>query len=1059
MLPNLPFVFRATTDHDVKRPRTASEVLMLEIVDIAQRRNWLEYARRLVAHRSSSHILILTRWSDSSVAGAMPAPNLDDPQERKLVGKQSTAERLRMAVEWANDADTQLRGPLQGAKSMEHLQSLARQLLHQHARCLAWLPDTVREAIDRDLCDMHRRFVVRGSAAEDADTPVQSPDDLPEFGISALALSGGGVRSASFSLGAIQMLARVDLLRTFDFVSAVSGGSWAAGWIGAWAYRHRNGINGVSAELGQDVHRDSAPMRWVRRHISYLAPRPGMASGDTWALLVGYVSNWVPIVTLAFLSLLSMTLLVHGLAASARLVEQDESFDAAAIGIALAAAILMGVLRRLTVCYREPARPKQSPRLKRFVIGLTLATSVAMSAFSPIVERGIRAAGFEQGPLTIWHLQVPGAFGVFLLILFGLYVTSTAIAALLASPVGELMAYVFANFGRKHKTSRQGLGRLRLAGKSLRREAYSLLLSTFVAAVLASAVIPPLGQLSEAASLRVAYGPLIALTVFAVAELFGAIATHRRDVDRAWAARLGGFMLAPLLGWAAFCTITLGSTALLRELSFLAPPLKVALFLPFAIIGLLLLAFKRSRDLAQFAGVAVLALALPVVLVVSATYLTRLPGGEMKPAADIWMSCVLATLALGLTAAMCNANRFSLHTIYKQGIVRTFLGASRLSMRNDNVDKPAHLEDGEAPQFEVRRADDPTNIDDNDNPALAWMVSRQGREVPTLLINAAVNGICPTDVEGRAPRQWPFTFSQSFCGSPVPGVGYAATTDFYALGGGNGISLGGAMAVSSAAVSPTSGQWTKPLLAFLLGILNARLGMWIGNPKHPESVRETNPQRAGFTILKEMLGLRSEFGNWIHLSDGGHFENLGLYELVRRGCVRIVVVDASCDVKRIFDDLGACIRQVELDLGVKIHPLAGWDEEHANLAASPPARFPKGCIMFDVVYGEGLPVGKLLYVKPTTSDLANLRADVFNYAKTSVSFPHESTLNQFFTEQQMEAYRSLGESIVESAFAEKISDAPRSPLCDAVSEAFEPLMSRSWAVAAGSTQTTIAGAI
>jgi len=217
------------------------------------------------------------------------------------------------------------------------------------------------------------------------------------------------------------------------------------------------------------------------------------------------------------------------------------------------------------------------------------------------------------------------------------------------------------------------------------------------------------------------------------------------------------------------------------------------------------------------------------------------------------------------------------------------------------------------------------------------------------------------------------------------------------------------MAVSGAAMSPVSGRHTQPVTAFLKALLNARLGLWLGNPSDVRAVRSRSPSPGGTTLLREMLGVRTRFGRWLHLSDGGHFENLGLHELLRRGCRRIVVVDASCDHRNNLSDLAEAFRRARIDLGVHVHRTQRWAGDAG------PDKWDRPWAWFEIDYGDDLPRGRLLYVKPSTNLKRPLPVEVLNYANDSVKFPHESTADQFFTEPQMEAYRLLGRSCMEEA--------------------------------------------
>src|SRR5262249_23068859 len=110
-----------------------------------------------------------------------------------------------------------------------------------------------------------------------------------------------------------------------------------------------------------------------------------------------------------------------------------------------------------------------------------------------------------------------------------------------------------------------------------------------------------------------------------------------------------------------------------------------------------------------------------------------------------------------------------------------------------------------------------------------------------------------------------------------------------------------------------------PGVAFLMALFNVRLGWWLANPRSDKRYYcRTGPLVALRPYFMEMFGLTSETERWVYLSDGGHFENLGIYEMVRRRCRVIVVSDAGCDPDYTFDDLGNALRKIWIDLGVRI---------------------------------------------------------------------------------------------------------------------------------------------
>jgi hypothetical protein len=223
------------------------------------------------------------------------------------------------------------------------------------------------------------------------------------------------------------------------------------------------------------------------------------------------------------------------------------------------------------------------------------------------------------------------------------------------------------------------------------------------------------------------------------------------------------------------------------------------------------------------------------------------------------------------------------------------------------------------------------------------------------------------------------------------------------------------------------GYHSSPTVTFLMTLFNARLGWWLGNPgaAGKRTFKEDEPRLALEPILDEMFGRTTDHSPYVYLSDGGHFENLGLYEMVRRRCHFIVVSDAGADPQIAFDDLGGAIRKIRIDFGVPIEFADGIPIYPRGPAESQPkdakywavGRIRYSCV--DTV-GESktpAPDGILLYIKPTFYEKEPY--DVVNYGKGTPTFPHESTGNQFFGEAQFESYRALGSFVVDEMCAEE----------------------------------------
>jgi hypothetical protein len=234
-------------------------------------------------------------------------------------------------------------------------------------------------------------------------------------------------------------------------------------------------------------------------------------------------------------------------------------------------------------------------------------------------------------------------------------------------------------------------------------------------------------------------------------------------------------------------------------------------------------------------------------------------------------------------------------------------------------------------------------------------------------------------------------------------------------GGETGVTLGTAMTISGAAASPNMGYNTSAPLAFLMTLFNVRLGWWLGNPGVPGkwTFRRDSPRNALMPLMAEAMGKTSDTYSYVYLSDGGHFENLGLYEMVLRRRRYIIVSDAGCDPKFEFEDLGNAIRKIRTDLGVPIEM-----DEPMFIGASDIGEKGKYCatgrIRYSAVDG-GADDGELLYVKPSV--YFQEPKDIYNYSRTRKEFPHESTADQFFSESQFESYRMLGRHVIDQIVA------------------------------------------
>jgi hypothetical protein len=204
------------------------------------------------------------------------------------------------------------------------------------------------------------------------------------------------------------------------------------------------------------------------------------------------------------------------------------------------------------------------------------------------------------------------------------------------------------------------------------------------------------------------------------------------------------------------------------------------------------------------------------------------------------------------------------------------------------------------------------------------------------------------------------------------------------------------------------GYHTSSVIAFLMTLFNVRLGWWFPNPNGIRT-GAMSPHFSLRYLAAELFGGASDKTAFLMVSDGGHFENLAAYELIRRRCRVIVISDGECDGEYTFSGLGTLIRMCEVDFGCRIsidvdalRPTIGdntWSER----------RFAVG----DIAYSDGS-VGILVYLKASMTGKED--TSVRQYKSSHPEFPHESTGDQFYGEDQFESYRHLGRDVGTEVF-------------------------------------------
>jgi hypothetical protein len=732
--------------------------------------------------------------------------------------------------------------------------------------------------------------------------PVEDPpgrDEEPRIGI---CCSGGGVRSASFNLGALQEL-RPTILQKAKYLAAVSGGSYIAAAFAMVANTRRPPPSGddsdpaLVTEALPPFYPGSPEEQYLRNRVSYLAPAGGGGLRLAWRVICGLFVNLVLIA--------SATVLI---AAVVALYYRHAHPDLDNAGAKLAA---------------SPNPWVWGTALGIALLGLLMG--VLLVLVRPIDERVSRWA-------EAWSLRLT------LLGLVGL-----ALEAILPEVLVQL---------------REG-GRLGTATEVIGRSIGGTVAGILVAVLL---------------------------------QIKARVADPGKAIDA----------VSKTASW----------------LNKLAPRLRLLVVnLAAYVLGPLLL-------VAMFTGATLMQVAL------EGWWLLVIPG--------------VALLVFGLLYGLADLTSWSLHPFYRRRLCTAF-ALKRVKRVNTDGEEIESDETGRAverDQREIVKLSE-TRVEPG------WKSDKW----PTLIVCAAANVSDPgATPPGRSVTS--FTFSSEAMGGPL--VGGIETRKFEEKlhrKRRRDFNLPAVVAMSGAALSPSMGKLTRPSLRFLMGLANVRLGVWVPNPRRVDDFiktrktllehsphtwsdkvklyckplqltpdqqekvrdeakyqgREGAPRPRPIYLLKELLGMTSVNDKYLYITDGGHYENLGLVELLRRGCTRVYCFDATGGTG--MRDLGDAIALARTELGVEIE----FDRDQLGELVEGKNGFAKrSCVTGTIRYTRGKPAEGRLVFAPTVMT-ADVPLDLHAFKARDTHFPHHSTADQFFTDQKFEAYRVLGRHAARAA--------------------------------------------
>jgi hypothetical protein len=300
----------------------------------------------------------------------------------------------------------------------------------------------------------------------------------------------------------------------------------------------------------------------------------------------------------------------------------------------------------------------------------------------------------------------------------------------------------------------------------------------------------------------------------------------------------------------------------------------------------------------------------------------------------------------------------------------------------------------------VFRLDPRHRVEPVDDLKLSSLNTR-GSAAPYHLVNATINlqGDPDADLAGREADF--FLFSRHYVGGPS--TGYVKTEAMERAD--PQLTLGTALGISGAGLAPNMGVETVRPLVFLFTLLDLRLDYWLPNPvavRSNDSSFSLRRPLGPIALVKEAFGMLDARGTYVNLSDGGQIENLGIYELLKRRCRWIIAVDAGADPDMSCGSLADVLRYARIDLGITI------DIQLDPLRPAPSGLSAEHWVVGTIDYGGG-DAGRLIYLK--LSMTGDEPEAIREYRSRFPAFPQQSSANQFYTEEQFEAYRALGEHI------------------------------------------------
>src|SRR6266550_2254568 len=685
-----------------------------------------------------------------------------------------------------------------------------------------------------------------------------------------LAFSGGGIRSATFNLGLLKALHELDVLKHVDYLSTVSGGGYIGAWWSAWRARWGKEFPEAptaKATNKKEENREPEEVRHLREFSNFLSPRIGFFQSEMWNAIMAVLSAMLPavlvatsVIALAFLAWLGVNSLILVDALDLPLTSLNSLKGWLAPGVL--SLILILIHFAFEHGWRQLGKAEQLLSSQRQEKLLHLSVLIVVSACIYYGWHGLTnlqwidvRPAITPSP-SLWHWAV------------GISPDDDCAFSphLFDAPILWI-----------------GVALILLVPRLLLMR----VLRVSVSGKLVSAMDRALSRM---------LGVALVFAALTILWLAGCWLNYTN-----WGTKVpaGGALLSG------------GAFTLLRNWIGRLGPAKKG--------GFMDIVKPLIPQILAYVAIALWAICVAALL-----------AGWIKSGVPWWILAAVPFCIVLFATVFFDPAQVSMHSFYRNRLSRAYLGASNLDAKKSSEQNR---------QTDVRKRDDielralsPTVAElakDKEKAENARVYvqddsSEASRVRPLHLVCCAANDIGGDHLENLSRGSRSAVLSK--LGFAIGNHWKMWETDRESLG------LGSAITASAAAFNSNMGSLSMTLgagVTFLCTALNLRLGLWLG---HPLSDKIGAPKwTPGRLFLKEMFGLtnsglrppppenpRRPVAQYVHLSDGAHFENLALYELVRRHCRYIIVSDCGADPQVAFDDFGNAARRIREDFGVEI---------------------------------------------------------------------------------------------------------------------------------------------